>query len=153
MRCDGRSRTPAGCSNRPVGLLGGASWLPQPFQQTPIHAATVAGRPLPDSLRGLDLSRSRSAAWRASRTAPGAGLSSVPDFTTLYCLLQRLDDVIIDRVVGGGRCASCTARANQGGGVLKWRWTRPVWRREGQHVLCARDASSRAKTATLAALA
>jgi Transposase domain (DUF772) len=28
------------------------------------------------------------------------GLTRVPDFTTLYCFLQRLDDQIIDRAVG-----------------------------------------------------
>src|SRR5580704_6445696 len=56
-RCDGRSRTPAVRSHRPASFSGGASALPKPFQQTPIHTAAVAGRSLPDALRGLDLSR------------------------------------------------------------------------------------------------
>src|ERR1700722_5376195 len=99
-RDDGRSRTPAFCSDRAASLPGGSPALPKPIQQAPIHAAAVAGDPLPDALRGLDLSRSRSAVGRASRIAPGAGLVSVPDFTTLYRFLQRLDEVTIDRAVG-----------------------------------------------------
>src|SRR5579875_1498455 len=58
-RCDGRSRTPALRSDRPASLPSGASALPQPFQQTPVQPTAVAGDPLPDALRGLDLSRGR----------------------------------------------------------------------------------------------
>src|SRR5271170_4020105 len=72
-RDDGRSWTPAFCSHRLARLPGGAPALSKPIQQAPIHAAAVAGDPLPDALRGLDLSRSRSAVGRASRIAPGAG--------------------------------------------------------------------------------
>src|ERR1700690_1164383 len=99
-RCDGRGRAPAFCSHRPAGLQGGASTLPKPFQQAPIHATAVAGHSLSDALRGLDLSRSRGAAGRTSGVAPDTGLTSVPDFTTLYRFLKRLDDTTIDRAVG-----------------------------------------------------
>ena len=79
-RCDGRSLTPAVCPHSPASLLGGAYSLPKPFRQTPIHSAAVAGRPLPDALRGLDLSRSRSTARQASRTAPNAVAFQRPRF-------------------------------------------------------------------------
>ena len=72
-RRHGRSRTPAVRPRRPASLQGGASALPQPIQQTPIQLTAVAGHSLSDALRGPDLSRSRSAAGRASRIAPSAG--------------------------------------------------------------------------------
>src|ERR1700739_5098458 len=71
-RCDGGIRTPAVCSHRPASLPGGAAALPKSIQQAPIHATTIAGHSLPDAVRGLDLSRSRSAAGRTPRVAPGA---------------------------------------------------------------------------------
>src|SRR5579862_820525 len=81
------------------------------------------------------------------------GLVSVPDFTTLYRFLQRLDDQVIDLAVGET--------------VRRLRGTRKKGQRRaprcgrcdglgagsGQHVLCAAHASSRAKTAAVAALA
>jgi hypothetical protein len=80
------------------------------------------------------------------------GLSSVPDFTTLYRFLQRLDDQTIERAVGET--------------VRRLRGTRRKGRRRarvavdatglaqgGQHVLCAAHASSWAETAAVAALA
>src|ERR1700691_5994383 len=72
-RRNGRSWTPAFCSHRPASFAGGAPTLPNPFQQAPIQPAAVAGHSLPDALRGLDLSRSRGAAGRAPRVAPGTG--------------------------------------------------------------------------------
>src|ERR1700674_4673937 len=72
-RDDGRSRTPAFCTHRPAGLEGGAPALPKPFQQASVQPTTVVGDSLPDALRGLDLSRSRGAAGRTPRVAPGAG--------------------------------------------------------------------------------
>lgn len=42
------------------------------------------------------------------------GLSSVPDFTTLYCFLQRLDGQVIDRVVGETlRQPECSCRVER----------------------------------------
>src|ERR1700680_533605 len=70
-RDDGRSRTPAFCSHRPAGLQCSTPSLLRPIQQAPIHAAVVVGHSLPDALRGLDLSRSRSAAGRTPRVASG----------------------------------------------------------------------------------
>lgn len=52
----------------------------------------MAGDSLFQAVRRWDLSRSRSAAGRAPRVARALGLSSVPDYTTLYRFLQRLGD-------------------------------------------------------------
>src|SRR3974377_920763 len=100
------------------------------------------------------------------------GLGSVPDFTTLYRFLQRLDDQTIDRAVGetvrrvrgsprrgrtrgrGGGAATAVARfaapraeagARRGG-------RNGFGARGSKHVLCAAYAPSPAKTAAVAAL-
>jgi len=57
------------------------------------------------------------------------GLGSVPDFTTLYRFLKRLDNQTIHRAVGE------TVRRLRGsrrwaGGELAWPWTPRAWRRE-----------------------
>ena len=80
------------------------------------------------------------------------GLVSVPDFTTLYRFLQRLDEVTIDRAVG--------ETVRQLRGMQKRTAASPRSGRcdglgagSGQHILCTQNASSRAKTAAVAALA
>jgi len=96
--------------------------LSNSLQQAPIHAAAVAGHPLSDALRGLDLSRSPSADGLGEHRElrQTLGLSRVPDFTTVYRFLQRLDDQTLDRAVGetvrrmrggrrGGRPGACVA--------------------------------------------
>jgi Transposase domain (DUF772) len=78
------------------------------------------------------------------------GLTSVPDFTTLYRFLQRLDDQIIDRAVGE------TVRRLRGWlrrGRKRARGRHGFGARGGEHVLCAQDVSSRAEAAAVAALA
>jgi hypothetical protein len=80
------------------------------------------------------------------------GLVSVPDFTTLYPFLQRLDDQTIDRAVGE------TVRRLRGSlGQKKEACSRRCGRhrfgaRRGEHVLCSAHASSRAETTAVAAL-
>src|SRR5712691_951167 len=61
-RDDGRSRSPAFCSRGAASSHAGFAALPHAFQQTSVHPAAVAGGAVPDALRRLDLSRSRSAA-------------------------------------------------------------------------------------------
>src|SRR5271169_1820374 len=80
------------------------------------------------------------------------GLGSVPDFTTLYRFLQRLDDVTIDRAVGGdgapvARHAQKRTAASPRGGRCDGFGARSC-----QHLLCATHASSRAKTAAVETL-
>ncbi len=78
------------------------------------------------------------------------GLASVPDFTTLYRFLQRLDETTIDRAVGEtvrrlrGTRRKGRRRARVAVDATYWR--------ERLHVLCAADASSRAKTAAVETL-
>ena len=57
------------------------------------------------------------------------GLVSVPDFTTLYRFLQRLDDQTIDRAVGETVRRLRGSRAT-GGDEPASRSTRRVWHRE-----------------------
>ena len=57
------------------------------------------------------------------------GLVSVPDFTTLYRFLQRLDDQT-STARSARRCAGCAARAEKDGGEPAWRSMRRAWRRE-----------------------
>ena len=79
---------------------GGAPALPKPFQQAPIHQ--------PQLLAILCLMRYEDWTFREAEVRLGEhrelrqalGLASVPDFTTLYRFLQRLDDQTIDRAVG-----------------------------------------------------
>src|ERR1700691_4692433 len=151
-RDDGRGRTPAFCSHRPASLPGGSPALPKPIQQTPIHAAAVAGDPLPDALRGLDLSRSRSAAERASRIAPGTGTGERARFH---------DSVSLPAASGrgthrprGGRDGAPAARHAQKRAAASPRGGRcdGLGTGSGQHVLCAAHASSRAKTAAVETL-
>jgi Transposase domain (DUF772) len=54
------------------------------------------------------------------------GLASVPDFTTLYRFLKRLDDTTIDRAVAR-RCAACAVRDVEAAVGLGWRWTQRDW--------------------------
>src|SRR5216683_7711126 len=68
-RDDGRSRTPAFCSRGAASSHAGFAALLHAFQQTSVHPAAVAGGAVPDALRRLDLSRSRSAPARAPRVA------------------------------------------------------------------------------------
>src|SRR5579863_4608824 len=78
------------------------------------------------------------------------GLVSVPDFTTLYRFLQRLDDQTIDRAVGETVARFAVPKAQAGSrGRGRYRFGA----RRGQHILCAAHASSRAETAAVAALA
>ena len=56
------------------------------------------------------------------------GLVSVPDYTTLYRFLKRLDDETIDRAAR--RCAGCADRDTGAGSEPAWRWMRRAWRRE-----------------------
>ncbi len=74
------------------------------------------------------------------------GLASVPDFTTLYRFLQRLDEVTIDRAVDetvhrlrGTRKKGSAAAPRSGG-------CGGTGAGSGEHVLCATHASSRAET-------
>src|ERR1700687_3137316 len=151
-RRDGRSRTPAFCSHRLALLPGGAPALPKPIQQAPIHAAAVAGDPLPDALRGLDLSRSRSTAGRARRIAPGAGVGERARFH---------DSVSLPAASGrsnyrsrGRRDGAPAARHAQKRTAASPRSGRcdGLGAGSGQHILCAQNASSRAKTAAVETL-
>jgi hypothetical protein len=80
------------------------------------------------------------------------GLLSVPDFTTLYRFLQRLEDQTIDRAVGetvrrlrGGK----TARPKED---CRGRGRDRLGAGGREYFFCAADAPSWAKTAALAAL-
>ena len=78
------------------------------------------------------------------------GLVSVPDFTTLYRFLQRLDDQTIDRAVETvrrlrGSLRRGRKRARRGG-------RNRFGARGSKHVLCAAHAPSPAKTAAVAVL-
>ena len=56
-------------------------------------------------------------------------LLSVPDFTTLYRFLQRLEErPSTGRAVR--RCADCAVENGAAERGLPWAWTRQVWRRE-----------------------
>src|SRR6202167_5570166 len=152
-RDDGRGRTPAFCSHRPASLPGGSPALPKPIQQTPIHAAAVAGDPLPDALRGLDLSRSRSAAERASRIAPGTGTGERARFHASVSLPAASGRG--NHRPRGGRDGAPAARHAQKRAAASPRGGRcdGLGAGSGQHVLCEAHASSRAESAALAALA
>jgi hypothetical protein len=82
---------------------------------------------LPDALRRLDREAEvRLGEHRELRQV--LGLVSVPDFTTLYRFLQRLDDQTIDHAVGE------TVRRLRGSLRQKRKrapspWTPPVWRK------------------------
>ncbi len=81
------------------------------------------------------------------------GLGSVPDFTTLYRFLQRLDDQTIDSAVDE------TVRRLRGSLRQKRKRARVAVDATGfaqgarKHLLCAAHASSRAETAAVAPLA
>src|SRR6202795_4407077 len=151
-RDDGRSRTPAFCSHLHASLPGGSPAVPKPIQQTPIHAATVVGHPLSDALRGLDLSRSRSAAERASRIAPGAAAGERDRFHDSLSLPAPPGRATHGRRVGRGGASAArhaqkrTAASPRGGRCDG------LGAGSGQHVLCATHASSRAKTAAVETL-
>src|ERR1700688_3871405 len=151
-RDDGRSRTPAFCSHRLARLPGGAPALPKPIQQTPIHAATVAGDPLPDALRGLGLSRGRSAAGRTPRIAPGAEVGErarFHDSVSLPAASGRSNDRSRGRRDGApaARHAQKRTAASPHSGRCDG-----LGAGSGQHILCAQNASSRAKTAAVETL-
>ncbi len=57
------------------------------------------------------------------------GLVSVPDFTTLYRFLKRLDDQTIDRAVGE-TVRRLRGQQRRGADGLAWPSTPPAWRRE-----------------------
>src|SRR5579883_1449849 len=151
-RCDGRSRTPALRSDRPASLPSGASALPQPFQQAPIHATPVAGHSLPDALRGLDLSRGRGAARRTSRIAAGARTDQRARFHYVVSLLATSGRP--DHRPRGGRDRTPVAWSAQKRAVARSRGGRRdrLGARCSQHVFCASPAPSRAKAAAVAAL-
>src|SRR3974390_1018669 len=151
-RCDGRSRTPALRSHRSASSQGGAPALPQPFQQTSIHAAPVAGNPLSDALRGLDLSRIRSAARRTSRIAPDTWVDQCARFHHAVSFLAaagrsnhrpsgRRDGASLARCASERPTRSSRRRGRHGFGAGG-----------GQHVFRASPAPSRAKAAAVAAL-
>jgi len=56
------------------------------------------------------------------------GLVSVPDFTTLYRFLQRLDDQAIDRAVGE-TVRRLRGSLRQKGNALGLPWTPRAWRK------------------------
>jgi len=152
-RCDGRSWTPAFCPHRSASLPGGASALPQPLQQTPVHATAVAGHSVSDALGRLDLSRGRGAARRTPRIASEPWAYQRARFYDAVSLLAapRRSDHRPCRWGNGTPVArfaapGTEARARRGGRYRSGA-------RGGEHVLCAPDASSRAKTAALATLA
>jgi hypothetical protein len=78
---------------------------------------------------------------------------SVPDFTTLYRFLQRLDDQAIDRAVGedGASVAWFSAPREEAGSRRRGRHR--FGARRGEHIFCTAHASSQAKTTAVAALA
>jgi hypothetical protein len=78
-------------------------------------------------------------------------LVSVPDFTTLYRFLQRLDDQTIDRAVNETPLARFAAPRAEAGS--RRRGCHRFGAGSSEHVLCAAHASSRAETAAVAALA
>ena len=151
-RRDGRSRTPALCWRCLAGFEGGAPALPKPIQQAPILSTAVAGDSLPDALGGLDLSRSRSAAGRASRIAAGAGVGECArfhDFVSLPAASGRPGHRPRGRRDGASAARHAqkrTAASPRGGRCDR------LGAGSGQHVLRAAHASSRAKTAALAPL-
>src|ERR1700690_444309 len=151
-RDDGRNRTAAFRSHRRASLPGGASALPKPIQQTPIHTAAVAGDPLPDALRGLDISRSRSASGRASRVASGFGAGERTRFHDSVSLSAASGRG--DHRPRGRRDGAPAARHAQKRTAASPRSGRcdGLGAGSGQHVLCAAHASSRAKTATVETL-
>src|SRR5208337_4515913 len=118
-----------------------------------IHPAAVAGHSLFDALRRLDFSRSRGAARRASRIAPGVGA----------CECAGLHDPV--SFLAASRRSDHRPRGWRNGASVAWLAapkTEASSRRGGrhrfgagggEHILCAAHASSRAKTAALAALA
>src|ERR1700730_10106852 len=151
-RDDGRSRTPAFCSHRLASFSGGAPALPKPIQQAPIQPTAVAGDSLPDALRGLDFSRSRSTAGRASRIAPGAGAGERARFHDSVSLSPAFGRP--DHRPRGRRDGASAARHAQKRTAASPRGGRcdGLGAGSGQHVLCATHASSRAKTAAVEAL-
>ena len=82
------------------------------------------------------------------------GLVSVPDFTTLYRFLQRLDEVTVTYRSRGRRDGAPAARHAQKRAAASPRGGRcdGLGTGSGQHVLCAAHASSRAKTAAVETL-
>ena len=123
------------------------------FSKHQFTQTAVAGHSLPDALRGLDLSRSRSAAGRASRIAPGAGAGErarFHDSVSLSATSGRRDHRPRGRRDGApvARHAQKRTAASPRGGRCDG-----FGAGSGQHVLCAAHASSRAKTAAVAALA
>src|ERR1700732_934332 len=151
-RHDGRSRTAAFCSHRLASLQGGAPALPKPFQQAPVQSTAVVGRSLPDALRRLDLSRSRGAAGRTPRVAPGAGpgeRARFHDAVSLSATSGRCNDRS-----GGGRDGAPVARHAQKRTTARPRGGRchGLGTGSGQHLLRAAHAASRAKTAAVEAL-
>src|SRR6266853_758585 len=124
-RCNGRSQTPAVRPHGSANLEGGASALSKPFQQTPVHAAAVAGHSLPDALGGPDFSRSRGASGRPEHRS---GL--------------RRDGAVVARHAEKETAASlCGSRSDGRGAGSSLR------------VLCAEDRSSTAKAAVLTGVA
>ena len=123
--------------------------LPKPFQQAPIHPAAVAGHPLSDALRRLDLSRSRGASERASRIAPGIGAwkrARLHDAVSLLAASRRPDHRPRGRR-NGSSVARFAAPGAEAGSRL--RGCNGFGAGSGEHVLCTAPASSRAKTTAL----
>src|SRR2546422_5878805 len=81
MRDDGRGRTPALGSRGAASSHAGFAALSLALQQTAVHPAAVAGGAVPDALRRLHLSRSRSTPARAPRVARRIAIAGGARFT------------------------------------------------------------------------
>jgi hypothetical protein len=152
-RRDGRNWTVAFCPHRSASFPGGAPALAKPFQQIPIHPASVAGDSLPDALRRLDLSRSRGASWRASRIAPGVGAcerARLHDTVSFLATPRRPDHRSCGRRndVPVARLAAPRAETSS-----RPRGCHRLGAGSGEHLLCTAHASLRTETAAVAALA
>src|SRR6266404_4580628 len=96
----GRSRTPALCSRGAGSGHTGFASLPHALQQTSVHPAAVAGGAVPDALRRLDFREAETRLREHQELRAALKLREVPDYTTLYRFLRRLDDVTVERGLG-----------------------------------------------------
>jgi len=128
-RYDGRSRTPAVCSHRPASLK---AVLPRYRSRFSKHQFTQ-----PQLLAILCLMRYEDWTFRETEVRLGEhrelrqtlGLLSVPDFTTLYRFLQRLEDQTIDRAVGETVRRLRRGKTARPKEDCRGAWTRQAWRR------------------------
>jgi len=94
-RC--RGRTPALCSRGAAGGHAGFATLPQSLQQHRFNPAAVAGGAVPDALRRLDFREAEVRLREHHELRAALRLRAVPDYTTLYRFLRRLEDDTVDR--------------------------------------------------------